>query len=44
MQMELTELSSNSKQVIAQKSGHYIQLEQPELVIAAVLEIVQGNR
>jgi pimeloyl-ACP methyl ester carboxylesterase len=41
MQIELAALSSNSKQVIAAKSGHYIQFEQPELVVKSVLELVQ---
>jgi len=40
MQTELLSLSSNSKQIIAEKSGHYIQLDQPELVIQAILELV----
>lgn len=39
MQKELLGLSSNSKQVIAEQSGHYIQLDQPELVIAAIREL-----
>lgn len=30
-------LSSNSRQVLATKSGHYIQLDQPDLVIDAIL-------
>jgi len=37
----LVGLSSNSKQVIAQKSAHYIQLDQPELVVEAILELVK---
>jgi pimeloyl-ACP methyl ester carboxylesterase len=41
MQTELLCLSSNSKQIIAKKSGHYIQLDQPELVIEAILELVR---
>ena len=43
MQKELAGLSSNGKQVIAEKSGHYIQLDQPELVIEAILEIARFN-
>lgn len=39
MQTELVGLSSNGRQVIAQKSAHYIQLDQPELVIEAILEL-----
>jgi pimeloyl-ACP methyl ester carboxylesterase len=41
MQSELVALSSNGRQVIARDSGHYIQLEQPQLVIDAIQEIVQ---
>jgi pimeloyl-ACP methyl ester carboxylesterase len=41
MQIELTGLSSNGKQVIAEKSGHYIQLDQPELVVGSIIELVQ---
>ena len=44
MQKELTGLSSQGKQVIAQKSGHYIQLDEPELVIAAIHELIAINQ
>lgn len=44
MQLEFVELSSNSKQVIAKQSGHYIQLDQPELVIESILQLVQASR
>ena len=40
MQKELAGLSSNSKQIIAEQSGHYIQLDQPALVIDTVRELV----
>ena len=43
MQKELAGLSSNGKQVIAEKSEHYIQLDQPELVIEAILEVARFN-
>lgn len=43
MQKELAGLSSNGKQVVAAESGHYIQLDQPELVIEAILEIARLN-
>ncbi|MCA0353032.1 MAG: alpha/beta hydrolase [Chloroflexi bacterium] len=36
LQQELAQLSSNSQHQIAETSGHYIHLDQPELVIAAV--------
>ena len=44
MQSELAALSSNSKQVIARQSGHYIQLQQPQLVVDAIHEIVQATQ
>ncbi|XSG76299.1 alpha/beta fold hydrolase [Herpetosiphon llansteffanensis] len=40
LQRELTQLSSNSQQQIAEHSGHYIHLDQPELVIEAVEWVV----
>jgi pimeloyl-ACP methyl ester carboxylesterase len=40
LQAKLVELSSNSSQVIAEQSGHYIQLAQPELVIQAIRRII----
>jgi pimeloyl-ACP methyl ester carboxylesterase len=39
MQEDLAGLSSNRRQVIAEESGHYIQLDQPDLVIEAILEM-----
>jgi pimeloyl-ACP methyl ester carboxylesterase len=44
MQSELARLSTHGGQVVAARSGHFVQLEQPELVIAAVREVVQVNR
>jgi len=44
MQLELVNLSTNSRQIIATRSDHYIQLEQPALVIYAIQEIVQAAR
>lgn len=44
MQTELTGLSSNSKQVIAEKSGHYVHFDQPELVVEAIIDLVQANQ
>ncbi|WP_161978026.1 alpha/beta fold hydrolase [Dictyobacter kobayashii] len=38
-QAALAQLSSRSKLVIASQSGHYIQLEQPNLVIAAIQQV-----
>jgi pimeloyl-ACP methyl ester carboxylesterase len=39
MQLELTALSSRGRRIVAQKSGHSIQLDQPELVIGAIREV-----
>jgi pimeloyl-ACP methyl ester carboxylesterase len=44
MQNELAGLSSNAKLLIAERSGHYIQLDQPELVIASILELIQAGQ
>lgn len=40
LQMELSMLSLNGKFVRADKSGHFIQCEQPDLVVQAVREMV----
>ena len=42
--MELSDLSSNSKRVMAKDSGHQIQLERPDLVIQAIREVVEPYR
>ncbi|MBE0669968.1 MAG: alpha/beta hydrolase [Anaerolineales bacterium] len=44
LQFELVGLSSNSKQVMAQHSGHYIQLDEPNLVVDAVRELVDNKK
>jgi len=43
LQSELAALSSEGKQIVAEQSGHTIQIDQPELVIDAVREIVDAN-
>ena len=40
LQADLLTLSSNSKQIIAEQSGHYIHQDQPDLVIDVILEMV----
>ena len=42
MQEELAALSSGSQLVVAEKSGHHVQLQQPELVIEAIRQIMQA--
>jgi pimeloyl-ACP methyl ester carboxylesterase len=44
MQDELASMSTNSKQIIAERSGHYIQFDQPELVIDSILELIRTAR
>ena len=44
LQQELVSLSIQGVQVIAEKSGHYIQWDQPDLVIDAIREIVAQVR
>jgi len=43
-QERLTRLTPDARLVVAAESGHYIQLEQPELVIAAVRDVVAAVR
>jgi pimeloyl-ACP methyl ester carboxylesterase len=43
LQRNLASLSSDSVHIIATRSGHYIQLEQPELVIAAIKQVLTGK-
>jgi pimeloyl-ACP methyl ester carboxylesterase len=44
LQSELLGLSSASKQIIAEQSSHYIQSDQPDLVIDAIREILDDLR
>ncbi|HZU69043.1 MAG TPA: alpha/beta hydrolase [Ktedonobacteraceae bacterium] len=44
LQRDLCTLSPQSQQIIAEKSGHYIQLDQPELVINAIKSLVFAER
>ena len=43
-QAELTQRSQNAKQIIAEDSGHYIHVEQPDLVVDAIREVVEAAR
>jgi pimeloyl-ACP methyl ester carboxylesterase len=43
-QAALTQGSRNSEQIIAEDSGHYIQMEQPDLVIGAIRQVVDAAR
>ena len=44
LQLDLLNLSRNSKQIIATASGHHIQLDDPELVIDAIRQVVDSVR
>lgn len=44
LQDELAALVPGARHVIATKSGHYIQVQQPELVIEAIRQVVEGVR
>ena len=41
LQQELVRRSSRGRQIIAEKSGHYIQRDQPELVIDAIRQVME---
>ncbi len=43
LQRDLAGLSSDSAHIIATRSGHYILLEQPDLVIAAIKQVLTGK-
>jgi pimeloyl-ACP methyl ester carboxylesterase len=44
MQKELAQLSTRSTQVIAKNSGHYIQLNRPDLVVDAIRQVIRAVR
>lgn len=44
MQTELLQLSSNSQQLIADKSGHNIEIDQPEAAVVAIVKMVEQLR
>jgi hypothetical protein len=44
MQKELTGLSSNSTQIIATTNNHNVHFDQPQLVIDAILNLVNAAR
>ena len=44
LQGELVGLSSRGRLVVAHDSGHYIQLERPQLVVDAIAEVVAAAR
>ena len=44
MQLELAQLSSNSSHVIAHKSGHVVNRDAPEVIVAGIRQAVMGAR
>lgn len=44
LQRELAGISSNSKHIVASKAGHNIQLDEPQLVLDAIMELVTEAR
>lgn len=44
LQADLANLSTNSKQIISANGGHHIQLDDPELVIDAIIQSVNAVR
>lgn len=44
MQEELSHLSSRGIHTVAERSGHYIQLDRPDVVIAAIKQVVDQAR
>lgn len=43
MQVDLLHLSRNSKQIVAEDSGHHIQLDRPSLVVDAIREVLDAG-
>ncbi len=41
---ELANLSRNSKVIVSEKSGHHIQLEEPNLVVSAIRQVIDSVR
>jgi pimeloyl-ACP methyl ester carboxylesterase len=44
MQAELAALVPDARQVIASESGHYVHVQQPEVVVAAIEQVVEAVR
>lgn len=44
LQQALTKLSSNSRQILAEQSGHFIQFDQPNLIVDAIEQLVHLER
>jgi len=44
LQTKLMSLSTNSKQLVAENSGHFIIIDEPEVVIDAIRQVVRSVR
>jgi pimeloyl-ACP methyl ester carboxylesterase len=44
LQAELLSLSQNSKEIVAEKSGHMVIIDRPDVVIDAISRVVQSVR
>jgi len=44
LQTELLSLSQNSKQIVAEKSGHFVIIDRPDVVIDAIRQVLQSVR
>lgn len=44
LQIDLSRLSSDSRLLVAERSGHAIQIEQPDIVVEAIRQIVEAVR
>ena len=44
LQQDLAGLVPGGRRVVAKKSGHYVQRSQPDLVVAAIRDVVQAVR
>jgi CII-binding regulator of phage lambda lysogenization HflD len=44
MQEELATLSTQSTRIVAEESGHFIHLDQPDLVVEAIRSLIETVR
>ncbi len=44
MQEELAALSSDSVRIYAERAGHYVHLDEPDLVVQAISDLVRRRR
>jgi hypothetical protein len=44
LQADLLSRSTNSRQMVVEQSGHYIQDDQPDVVVSAIRDVLESNR